>query len=384
MDFPGRRCKKAFAYIDNVIFVGSREDVEHDAREVIRRCKLANVTLNEADVIERDGMSACIQQKGEWCGVYLDFVSKEVRLIDKTVLKIELSWSNRDNWTYRQFAAHIGLLFWSWGIIEIPVYNCYSLLKFISATSKKLQDDESLWDTPCSVFSSTLPALEAWTKLGLANKPRKIKPSSDPVWFLCTDASAWGWGYRAFTYLTGEIRSFGQAWTREQLTQVLAHGNMDAIKHSVYAEPLAIDYSLCHLLDKRSPAKIQLAQSSADLADHPLQVRMKIGVATDNSSAQHTMNRGFASRSFDINAAIAALRTAFPESDFDIDISFVPGHMNPADKPSRGKLEENDNINNSINNNSSASTGHNADHDNLRRLAGMAAKPSSYSVSLVQ
>ena len=246
-------------------------------------------------------------------------------------------------------------------------------------TGKKLQADESLWDSPCSIFPSAFPALQAWTNLVLSNDARKIKPSSDRVWFICTDASVWGWGYRAFNYLTGEIRSHGQAWTHTQLEHILNHsGGMDAIKHSVYAEPLAIYFSLCHLLDKRSPAKIQLAQASQDLAEQPLQVRMKIGVATDNSSAQHTMNRGFASRSFDINSAIMALRTSFPESDFDIDISFVPGYMNPADGPSRGRLEEENNNNNNINNNennnnnsSQANIGYNADIDNLRRLAGV-------------
>ena len=390
LDFPGRRCKKVYAYIDNVIFVGSKEDVLHDSREFIRRCKIANLTLNEADIIESQGIESCVEQSGEWCGVSLDFVNKEVKLIQKTRLKIKVSIENISQWTYRQFAAHIGLLFWCWGIVEIPLYNYYSLLKFISTSSRKLQQDESLWDTPCQLDPSAVPALQQWTKLCLENKPRKITPSSRPQWFLCTDASAWGWGYRAFNYATGEIRSYGEAWKQWQINKIYDSGAADKMKHSVYAEPLAVYCSLCHLLkgtDDKS--KINFARACDDISFGGTEVRMKIGVATDNSAAQHTINRGFASRSFDINVAIKKLKEAFPESEFDIDISFVPGHMNPADGPSRGLLSANsddvkyynnnhnydNNINtmltpsNSINTSAVIGNNHQTSFDNLRRLA---------------
>lgn len=335
IDFPTRRCATAYAYIDNVIFVGSQEDVLHDSREFVARCNRAGVTLNDADKIASD-IESCVVQRGEWCGVQLDFVDKTASLINKTLVKVKLSWDNRLNWTNRQFYAHLGLLFWSWNIIDVPVYRFYSMLKFVSSLSRILQADESLWDEKCTVFDSAWPALTTWTDLCLANTPRKIKPSSKPAWFLCTDASAWGWGYRAFNYATGEIRSHGQKWQQWQLDRIFDGNAADKMRHSVYAEPLAIYCSLCHLLKSGDSSTITFAKASDDATCANSAVRMKIGVATDNSSAQHTMNRGFASRSHDINVSIARLREAFPESEFDIDISFVPGHLNPADAPSRG------------------------------------------------
>ena len=375
LDFPGRRCKTIYAYIDNVIFVGSPDEVRHDSLEFIRRCEIANVTLNEAALLRDKGIDACIQQTGDWCGVSLDFVNKTAKLIDKTLVKTRISWANRANWTHRQFAAHVGLLFWSWGILDIPVCNFYSLLKFISETSRKLQQDDSLWDSPISIYPSVIPALQEWTELCLDNKPNTVRRQAEFTWFICTDASKWGWGYRAFNYKTGEIRSHGQPWSRDQHGRFNSLGR-DRMLHSVYAEPLAIHFSLVHLLVKDPDVKLKFISAADDpsvprdkivemhlgtdsINQFDAELRQAIAIATDNSSARHTMSRGFASRSFEINRAIKLIRDNFPVDKFDLNFCFVPGKINPADKPSRGFYKN-------------AIVGYyNADdHRNLRRLAG--------------
>jgi len=84
------------------------------------------------------------------------------------------------------------------------------------------------------------------------------------------------------------------------------------------------------------------------------------------------MARGFASRSYEINSSIKRLRDQFPQEKFDFEFCFVPGNMNPADKPSRGQADAN------------AKHGTNADIDNLRRLAGeygVSRYPASSSIS---
>ena len=356
MDFPERKTKTGYAVIDNAIFVGSFEECLHDAKTFVARCKAAGVTLNETEVIEKDGIESLIQTSGEWCGVSLDFTKKSVKLTDKTIKKIEDSWLNRHNWSYRQFSAHIGLLFWTWGIIDVPVHNYYSLLKCISETSRRLQADESLWDTPAVINQSAIGALEKWTLLSIKNESRKLKESSDPKWFICTDASALGWGYVAMNAETGEIRCFGQAWTRQQLIKIFSRNGTHKIKKSVYSEPLAIYFSLCHFLkDNGSKYKIEFAEQFKN------DLKMKIKIYTDNASAQHTMNRGFASRSFDINEAIRKLKETFLTEEFDFEFCFVPGWCNPADPFSRGKY----------NNNVNASNGHKSINiNNLQRDMG--------------
>ena len=394
LDFPGRRCKAVHAYIDNVIFVGSFDDVKHDSMEFIKRCKEAGVTLNETEFVNQHGIDACVQQQGEWCGVKLDFMNKSCSLIEKSIKKTRISWNNRHKWTHRQFSAHIGLLFWSWGIIDIPVYEFYSLLKFVSEISRRLQQDESLWDEPIVIFPSAIPALQQWTQLCLNNTPHHIlPPSRNKTWFVCTDASKWGWGYRAFNYKTGEIRSHGAPWSRTPSTSKFSELLKNNTRHSVYAEPVAIYFSLAHLLSSNSGATYKTISPKDDknfdgncinipLGNENREVqdeweRQAITVATDNTSAKCTFNRGFASKSYIINESIKNLKAAFPPSTFDFTFCFVPGHLNPADKPSRGVQDyprqrfynKNSNTNNFNFNNDNAESG-NTDFHNLQRLAG--------------
>ena len=328
LDFPGRRCKVVRSVIDNVIFVGSYEDVLHDSKIFLERCKIVNAALNDIEQIELEGPDFYIKTVDDWCGVRIDSKNKTVSLTKKTVDKLSASWNNRKNWSWRNFAAHIGLLFWTWGIIEVPIETFHPLLNFISATSRLLQEDVSLWDQPANVFNSVWPNLIEWTNLALNNRPRLVKPSTDLKWYVVTDASSWGWGYVAFDMATGAIQSYGQQWSKDQLAAIFSRRNINKIKKSVYSEPLAIYNSLCHLLQDGSPKDLHI--SSTD--------RLRVHVATDNSAAQHTFNRGFASRSFDINKSIEKLRAAFPASDFDISYSYIPGYRNPADVFSRGKV----------------------------------------------
>ena len=186
MDFEDRQCVVAHSVIDNSAFVGSYEQVLHDAKIFVQRCRDAGVTLNEFAQIEEKGIESLILQKGEWCGVALDFVEKTVKVTEKTLQKIEISWNNRANWTVRQFSAHIGLLFWTWGILDIPIHEFYPLLRFISETSRRMQQDETLWDTPINInnFKSSLAPLEAWTTLARNNSPHRLKQSIDSKWFI--------------------------------------------------------------------------------------------------------------------------------------------------------------------------------------------------------
>lgn len=306
LDIPMRRTTTN-AVIDNVIFVGSRDAVAHDAQAFVDRVARCNGQLNE----DTSNVASLVKTSGDWCGVRLDFWYKTVALTDKIVEKVEVSWGRRDIWTYRGFAAHTGLLFYSWGILEAPMAEFFPLLRFISHCGRLLQERPDLWDSPAHIWPSAMPSLASWTAIALANKPRYVRAPADPEWLVCTDASRWGWGYVAVDTATGELRSHGAAWNAQQKTM---YG--EKLGKSTVAEPLAIVCAMCHLLTRGSPKRVK--------------------VGTDNTVAEASYNRGFNSHSYDINECLGRLQKYFgPE--FVFEFKHIPGAQNIADPLSRGQ-----------------------------------------------
>jgi hypothetical protein len=116
-----------------------------------------------------------------------------------------------------------------------------------------------------------------------------------------------------------------------ELLALESSARINKIKKSVYSEPLAIYNSLLHLLSTDSPKKLDIVATEHD-------PRFKVHVATDNSAAQYTLGKGFATRSYDINNLISEIQETFKTSRFDITYSYIPGYRNPADVFSRGKV----------------------------------------------
>jgi hypothetical protein len=305
LDFE--KTSKALAYIDNVIFVGSRDEVLRDATEFVRRCKLVGALLNE-DV---DDLQKYVKSTDDWCGVSLDMSAKTVRLTSKVLKKLAVSWKYRSIWTWRSFAAHIGLLFWAWGIIDLPMADYFEVLRFVSQSSQHLQAaDENEWQKPAAVWPSVWPPLQAWTELALQNLPRTVPEHHAPEWLMEVDASRWGWGYFAVNDATGEVRMHGEPWSRQM---EFRFGNK--LRRSTFAEPHGIHNALCHLLSARGPHRVRLG--------------------TDSTVARASFERGFNSHSYDINEVLRKNREVFGAA-FDIELLHVAGVTNVADSLSRG------------------------------------------------
>ena len=291
--------------IDNVVFVGSKEDVMADAREFVARCEQVHAQLNE----DTSKLEEHCVQVGDWCGVHLDTVNKTVSLTQKSLDKTELSWQRRGHWTWRGFAAHVGLLFWSWGIIEAPVCEFFGLLAFLSKVSRMLTENPDQWDSPATIIESAQEPLRRWTELVIANKPRVVPVAVAPERLVCVDASRWGWGYVALNTDTSEIRAHGAPWTwrMEQL-----YG--EKLGQSTFAEPQGLVNALRHLVT-------------------PSQVR-SVRVGTDNAATRWSFERGYSSHSLDMNAAISRLNSILP--GVQITFTHVAGKINVADALSRG------------------------------------------------
>jgi hypothetical protein len=291
--------------IDNIIFVGSKDDVLHDAREFVARCNEAHAKLNE----DTSDLEALVATSGEWCGIHLDMTAKTVKLTKKSVDRTRESWRRRDHWTWRGFAAHVGMLFWSWGIIDAPVCEFFGLLAFISKTSRMLTERPDAWDEMARIPPSAVAPMQRWTDIVFANTERHVPIKAAPEWTVCTDASAWGWGYCALNNVTGEVRTHGAPWTWHMRSK---HG--DKLGQSTFAEPHGITNSLLHLLPGDSGCTVH--------------------VGTDNTAARWAFDRQFSSHSLGINEAIARLRRLLPR--IQVSYAHVAGATNVADRVSRG------------------------------------------------
>jgi len=294
------------AIIDNVIFVGSREQVIADATKFVERVRAVNGQLNE-DVSD---IAALVQTRGEWGGVQLDFTAKTSAVADKTVDKTEYTWRCRESWTWRHFYGHLGLLFWAWQLIDLPMPDFYEVLRFVRSTSAWLTDDAASWDVPARIPPSVWPVLEQWTCLVLRNKPRLVPRTQAPEWIVATDASEWGWGYFAVHNSTAAVRVFGAPWSGAFRAK---YGHL--VGMSTFSEPQGVVNAACHLLDPTTPTYVRFL--------------------TDNTVTQASFARGYNGRSYHINECMRRLHSVF-DARFAFEFFYLPGECNPADALSRG------------------------------------------------
>lgn len=305
-NFP-MQSKRTEIVIDNIIFVGTREAVLADAREFGARCQTVGAQLNE-DVSQ---IEKYCTQSGDWCGVHLDLVRKKVALTQKSVDRTALSWSLRGNWSWRGFATHMGLLFWSYGIIDVPLDRYFTLLSFLSRASTDLAEHPELWDAPAAITPAALQVMESWTSLVARNEPRHVPAVVEPEWMVFSDASRWGWGYVAIEAATMQVRSHGERWAPQMQA---AHG--ERLGQSTFAEPHAVVNSLLHLIAPGAGVR-------------------RVRVATDNTATLYSFGRGFSSHALHLNQCISRLKELLP--GVVVEMIFIPGKENPADGPSRGR-----------------------------------------------
>ena len=308
LDFPDKKSSKSMAYIDNVVFIGTREGVIADATTFVERVKSVGGQLNE----DTTDLAALVRTSDVYGGIHMDLTNKTTRLADKTITKLKYSWARRESWTWRNFAAHIGLLMWANGIIDTDMCQHFTVLRFVSRVGSLMQsEDDKRWDDTAVVWPSVWAPLAAWTALVEQNKPRFVPVESEPEWLLEVDASSWGWGYIAVNTITGEVRTHGERWS---FGFRRLHGYK--LRRSTFTEPHGLHNSLCHLLSLDGPRSVR--------------------IATDSTVTRASFERGFNTHSVDINDVLKKTR-AFFGGMFKFDVMHISGTTNNADGQSRGR-----------------------------------------------
>jgi len=303
-DVPGLQSTTE-AIIDNVIYVGRRDQVRHDGQAFIDRVKAVNGTLNE----KTDDIDALVAQRGEWGGIGFDLEKKTTFLTEKITTKLNVSWSRRAEWTYRNMLAHFGLLFWALGIIDVSPGDYPAALQYYTSICRSFAavietGREPAYDIKAVVWPTAMKALDQWTAAVMRNTPRHHVTDHKTTWRMCTDACRFGWGYVAVNDQTGEIRFHGQRWGYQFYVR-----NKGKIHRSTFTEPQAIVNSCCHLLKRTGH-------------------RQRVIIGTDNIPTKCNFTKGFSAQSYDQNECRARLRKLFPPEEFDFEFHYVPGSDN--------------------------------------------------------
>jgi hypothetical protein len=292
--------------IDNVRFVGPKAGVISAATTFVRRCRQVGVTINElpreASVSQLEGL---VHQQGDWLGAEYDYAAGKQRVAAKTMTKLHNSWARRDTWTHRQYAAHLGLLFFTASVLRSPLASYYEAIKQLRLRSAALSQNMDLWATPVSFAEGERDSLARWTSHALANTWSSCASPAPTQRFLITDASGWGWGAMFMDTQSGLVRSHGQPWSNEDRLLV----DTDA---STSAEPEAVLQALRRFI----------AHSDAGV----------IAVLTDSTTAKYALGKGY-SPSFVVNAIAARVRASFP--NLRLEMHHIAGESNPVDGLSR-------------------------------------------------
>lgn len=299
------------AYIDNVRFIGKREDVARAVAIFMARCKLVGATLNEVDIrsiTESDLLmqaASLTRSAGDWLGESFDYAEKTVAISKKTRAKIEQA-SSLELRTWRGFAAYVSLLRYATRTTGVPLAPYFGALRAFAAASQMLSDRPEMWDEiALPLQPHAAEALARWTADVLAAAPRKISLDAPPSALMITDASDWGWG-AVWLEDDGQVKTVSHPWTAQDRESGMT-------KKSVHAEPEAIYRALCCLV---RPSRATT-----------------VAILTDNMAAKASIMKGY-SPAFFVNTVAGKIRKSFPHMRFQV--HHVAGVRNPVDKLSRG------------------------------------------------
>jgi hypothetical protein len=317
--FPSRRCTTA-AIIDNAYFAGSMDDCVADGTEFLARCKKVNCTING----DTSDVAQLVKTEADCGGIHLDMKRKLLSLPQRMLDKLATSWGLRDRWSRRSFISHMGLLEWAVGLCVNNPGDYYSTLQFYAKICREMAfitDDaarDTYLDERIYIPPEPLLDLERWTRQVMRNIPRKApKPSElqdPPLWIACVDACSYGFGYYAINPVTGETRMHGQPWPA-----AFAAAHRGLLHRSVFTEPNGVIMSMCHLLTYTG-------------------VVQRVHILTDSVTTMVGGNRGYNSRSADVNDCLRRLRALFPPEFFEFTFSHIAGSQNcVADALSRGR-----------------------------------------------
>jgi len=299
-------------YIDNVRFLGTREEVIDAAATFIARCRVVGAQINEVgpDEDARAAAERLVHQQGEFLGVDFDYAKggKTVKLGGKTVAKLQIMSDafSKDGFTHHNYLALHGLLFYELQVKRAYPATRFHAIKEYAEISRRIQRDPGLMFTKYKCSPSIREKIQQWIDYALANEAVPVPVDADICvadFFLITDASSWGWGAILYDTRSGRMRTWNDRWG--------AH--FYGAEKSAWSEPEAISLALRHFF--------------------PHGTEDRVAVLSDSQTSVGAYRKG-RSKCYAVNRALLEVEKVFPF--FNASWYHIPGDANPTDPLSRG------------------------------------------------
>eukprot|EP00760_Papus_ankaliazontas_P018008 PhM_4_TR17416/c2_g1_i1/m.82265 len=319
VSYPMPKGIRVDTYIDNIRFLGDvREAVVGAAADFVRRSSLIGAQLNEI-VVERgkwddleQRLDALVVHSGDFLGIEYDYILNRVRVAAKAIKKLRTLYDMMragPSFTYQNFLALFGILFFAMQVTRPPVARHYYALREYSAVARRVQHDPGIMATQYQTCPSKLRLIARWVEDTLDNAWVNVVPQGSPRdtdFLLVTDASSWGWGAILWNYKTGDMLDAAGRW----------ESMYEGKKTSTWAESEGIARALRHFFPDGPPSSLV--------------------VLTDSEVAAGAFTKG-RSAAYAVNKAVQVVQDA---GYYSAPLSFhhIKGELNPADGLSRGKV----------------------------------------------
>ena len=291
-----------YVYIDNILFVGTRENVKIAIQVFLEECARVKATVNDVDFDNYDP-EKYIQQELVFSGMTLNYADKTIALGPKTRMKVEKVWEAADRLSHRMVSAYLALLFFASRVSGVHIANHHDAMDIWRKLHSEMgKEDNQKWDVLANLSETERKVIEEW-RLEIVNmKPAKVEDTMQDFEFaLITDASAGGWGGILINAHTGEVT----------VVAGLPEAGANS-KDSNVSEPWGLFRAIMHCT---SPNQ-----------------RTRIKIFTDNTPLVAAVNRKFAAASAS-NKVMQLLLKMRPK--LSLHAEHVPGKINPADPLSR-------------------------------------------------
>jgi len=311
LDFEMGPSVKLTTCIDNIRFIGKKDEVVRAVRVFLDRCRRVGAQLDkwpasdsEADII------AMGERRGDFLGEFYDYDAGTRKLTDRSVNKVKTikEWLSEQHepclvLNARQFSVVMGMLFWTASVLDLPLCRYFHLLRDYRRAAAAAATTASYDEVVVKLTPTAIRELKAWVEAAAENKAVPMTPIQQgaPNLNLVVDASGLGHCTISTTNFT-DCQVMSGVWaTKEQPNA----------QSSVWAEPEAI-FRGCLRFVRPSDRFVR--------------------IYTDHSPVVYAAAAGYA-KGFAPNLLIERLKVYFPDTVFEI--VHVKGVNNPADRYSR-------------------------------------------------